>query len=192
MAADPEDLRRRLSAATPRDTVRGIIFNSAFALLEELAGRPAAQECDRAGKGWRTEFFSYPVADYLELAWAATERLERRLGSTDRVFWELGSRAASRWLASPLGRTLAAIAGADARRLLSNTANGYRNVVGYGTRTIEWLAERHARLTFKHDFLVPVFHCGVITTAVDAMSGTRVRAIGRETGFLESEYDVSW
>jgi uncharacterized protein (TIGR02265 family) len=190
--ADPEELKARLAAAGPKDTVRGIVFNAAFALLRELAGQPAARECDPAGTGRRSEYFSYPVADYLRLAWAGADRLGERLGGADAVFWELGARAAGRWLDSALGRTLAAIAGTDPRRLVTNTATGYRNVVSYGTRTVEWLAPRHARIRFERDFLVPPFHCGVLVTALDRMGHVPVRADGRSRGLLESEYDVTW
>lgn len=192
MRAPGEDLDARLAAATPRDTVRGVIFNAAFSLVEDLAGKPSAAECDPTGKGHRNEFFSYGVAEYLRLAWAAADRLAGRLGCRERVFWELGDRAARRWLASPLGVTFLAFAGRDPRRLLTNAASGYRLVVSYGTRTTEWIEERHARLRFQHDFLVPPFHCGVITAALEEASRIRVRAEGRQVGFLEAEYDVTW
>jgi uncharacterized protein (TIGR02265 family) len=188
----PDDLAARLAAATPRDTVRGAIFNAAFDLIVELAGKPAAAECDPAGSGRRHEFFSYPVTDYLRLAWRAAELLSPRLGDRDGVFRELGSRASRRWLCSSLGRTLVAFAGRDPRRLLLNTANGYRNVVSYGTRTIEWMHEREARLLFLHDFLVPPFHCGVLAAALEVTCGIPVRAEGHEIAFLDSEYDVTW
>lgn len=192
MPADPQDLVRRVAAATARDTVRGIIFNSAFALVREHVGDPAAAACDPRGTGGRSEYFSYPVADYLRIAWAAVASLESRLGSVDEVFAALGARAAERWLASPFGRVLHAFAGSDPRRILANAANGYRNVVSYGMRTVEWLGPRHARLVFRRDFLVPPFHSGVLGAALWRMSRVRLRVEGREVGFLESDYDVTW
>ena len=186
------DLDARLAAAKPRDTVRGVIFNALFGVVEQLAGKPAAVECDPVGRAHRNEFFSYSVSEYLRIAWAATDRLSVRLGSRERVFWELGDRAARRWLASPLGVTFVAFAGRDPERLLKNAASGYRLVVSYGARTVERIGERHARLRFRHDFLVPAFHCGVFTGAIDAASHVAVRAVGREVGFLDSDYDVTW
>jgi uncharacterized protein (TIGR02265 family) len=192
MPLERDELEARLGAATPHDTVRGVIFNAAFSALVDLAGKPAAAESDPAGKGRRNEFFSYPVADYLQVAWEAVDRLQERLGGRDAAFRELGSRAARRWLGSPLGAALLAFAGRDARRLLAHTAVGYRNVVSYGARTVEWPGERHARLRFRRDFLVPAFHCGVLTAALEAACPGRFETRGRETGFLESEYDVTW
>lgn len=186
-----DDLDRRLAAATPRDTVRGVIFNATFDLLAELAGKPAAPACDPRGKGRRYEFFSYPVADYLRVAWAAVDRLAAG-GDCDAVFRDIGARASRRWLATPLGVALVAFTGADPRRLVSNVASGYRNVVSYGTRTVEWISERHARIAFRRDFLVPAFHCGVIASALQLTCGGRFEVAGREVGFLEADYDVTW
>jgi uncharacterized protein (TIGR02265 family) len=187
-----DDLEARLAAATPRDTVRGVIFNATFALITDLGGRPAAAECDPAGKGHRREFFSYPVAEYLRVAWCAADLLEKRAGSRGRVFEEIGAGAARRWLGSPLGHTLVAFVGRDPRRLLAHTAIGYRNVVSYGTRTVEWPGERHARLLFERDFMVPPFHCGVLTAALEVTCGIPFHAEGRDVGFLAAEYDVTW
>ncbi len=190
-ARNDEELDRRLAAATPRDTVRGVIFNATFEVLVELAGKPAAPACDPRGKGRRHEFFSYPVADYLRLAWAAVDRLAVA-GDRDAAFRQLGDRAARRWLSSPLAAALVAFTGKDPRRLVANVATGYRNVVSYGTRTVDWVAGRHARLAFRRDFLVPAFHCGVIASALEVTCGGAFDVEGREVGFLESDYDVTW
>lgn len=192
MIADPGDLRARLAAATARDTVRGIVFNAAFSVVREAAGAAATRACDPAGHGRRSEYFSYPVADYLRLAWACAERTRAALGGDEEVFRRLGAAAAHRWLDSTLGRTLAAIAGREPRRLLTNTATGYRNVVSYGTRTVEWLGPRRARVLFHRDFLVPPFHCGVLEAALARMGGVQARVTGRAVDLLESEYDVEW
>jgi uncharacterized protein (TIGR02265 family) len=186
------DLEARLAAATTLDTVRGVIFNATFALLADVAGRPAAIDADPSGRGHRNEFFSFPVTDYLRVAWRAAELVSARSGDRDAAFFEIGARASRRWLGGPLGSTLVAFTGRDPRRLLSHVANGYRAVVSYGTRTVERLEERHARLRFRHDFLVPPFHCGVLTAALEVTCGIPFRTQGREVGFLESDYDVVW
>lgn len=187
-----DDLEQRIAAATSLDTVRGVIFNSTFSLLTEVAGRPAASDADPAGRGRRNEFFSYPVTDYLRLAWRAADLLAPRFGDREKAFVAIGSSASRRWLGGPLGSTLVAFTGRDPRRLLSHVATGYRNVVSYGARTLERLDERHASLRFRHDFLVPPFHCGVVTAALEVTCGIPFRTVGREVAFLESEYDVTW
>ncbi len=192
MTADPDDLRRRIGAATARDTVRGRIFNAAFDVIREHAGDDAARACDPDGAGQRTDYFSYPVASYLEIAWRGVEAVAPRVGGDDRAFWWFGHRAARRELESLLGRAFQAMVGHDPRRMLSNAGHGYRATVSYGRRRTEWLGDRHARLVFHRDFLVPPFHCGVLTAALEHAGAREISVVGRELGFLESEYEVEW
>jgi uncharacterized protein (TIGR02265 family) len=104
----------------------------------------------------------------------------------------MGHRALANVFSSMLGRTLLTIAGGEIQRLLSQTPSGYKATVSYGERTVTWPDPRHAHMVFKHDFLVPSFHCGVIAAAVEMAGGRNVKAAGRKTGFLEAEYDVTW
>jgi uncharacterized protein (TIGR02265 family) len=192
MPADRKDLAARIAAATPSDTSRGLNYGSAFGLIQELASEDAARACDPRGTGTRADLLSYPITEYLTLAWNAADVLEQKLGGVDRVFFQLGARTVADHLRSLLGRTLYAIAGHDIRRVLSNVPIWYRGTVSYGERTVEWLGERRCRITFERDFLVPGFHCGVIQAGIEGMGGGNVRVAGRETGFLDSAYDVSW
>lgn len=192
MPADRKDLQDRIDAATPEDTVRGLVFNGAFSVLREHAGEDAASRCDPLGTGSRTDFFSYPVVDYLNLAWNAVDRLEQALGGVDQAFYRIGHRALTNVFSSMLGRTLLTIAGGDMQRLLSQAPSGYRATVSYGERTVEWPSPHHCRMVFKRDFLVPPFHCGVVVGAIEMMGGRNVKGAGRRTGFLEAEYDFTW
>lgn len=192
MPADPADLAQRIAVATPADTARGIAFNATFDVIRELAGEAACRELDPARTGSRIDFFSYPVTDYLTLAWAAANRLEPTLGSAEKVFFALGRRTGAGVLSSTLGKTLTTLSGMDPRRLLTATSAGYRATVSYGERTVTWKGERHAHVVFKRDFLVPPYHCGVFVGAVEAVGGKNVKATGSQTGFLDAEYDVTW
>jgi uncharacterized protein (TIGR02265 family) len=140
----------------------------------------------------RVDFFSYPVEDYLRVAWEAADRLEARLGSVDAVWGELGRRTVTGFLASALGRTIYALAGRDPRRFVAAGPAGYRSAVSYGERTVEWLGERRARLVFKRDFMVPAFHRAVMLAALEASDAKRPRVEARATSLLDSEYDLSW
>jgi uncharacterized protein (TIGR02265 family) len=190
---DGRDLEGRLAAATPQDTVRGLIFNALFDTLEEHLGSGGAAAIDPERKGRRVELFSYPVVDFLGIAFAGAARLAARLGSEDAAFRAFGYRATSNVFGSVIGATMLALAGRNGlRALLGQAATGYRATVSYGVRTLEWRGEHHARFTFVRDFLVPAFHCGVFAAAVDAVGATPVRIEGRETGPLSAEYDVVW
>jgi uncharacterized protein (TIGR02265 family) len=192
MRAVADDLRRRIEAARPRDTVRGLVFNATFALVAELAGAPAACATDPAGQGRRREYYSYPVADYLRVAQAALAVLEPKLGPPERVLWELGSRCAMRWFASPLGRVMSAIGGGDVRRAISSAPVAYRSVVRSASPTVEWVGERQARLVFDRDLLLPSFHAGALTRVLLDLAGVHAQAEAREEGILGAVVDVRW
>lgn len=192
MRADADELERRLEAATPRDTVRGLVFNATFALVAELAGAPAACGADPAGQAHRREYFSYPAADYLRVAWASLAVLEPRLGPPDRVFWELGTRCAMRWFASPLGRVMSAISAGDLRRAISSAPVAYRSVVSSASPTVEWIAERHARLVYDRDLLLPTFHGGALARILLDLAGVHAQADARQEGPLGVVVDLRW
>lgn len=192
MPADPKDLERRVAAASEADTSRGLNFNTLFTLVRETLDDRAAKACDPQGKGSRVDFFSYPVAEYLRIAWAAADRLEPSLGSVDAVWRELGRRTVTGFLASAIGRTVFAMAGRDPRKVVSAGPAGYRTAVSYGERKVEWLGDRHARLSFSRDFMVPQFHVAVLETALEATEAVRPVVEGREAAFLETIYDIRW
>jgi uncharacterized protein (TIGR02265 family) len=192
MPVDRTDFERRIAACTDADTTRGLNFNRLFDLVRDHMGEEAARLCDPQGKGSRTDFFSYPVAEYLRAAWNAADRLEPRLGSVDAVWAELGRRTVTGFLSSVLGRTIFAIAGRDPRRIVSAGPSGYRSAVSYGERRVEWRGEKEAHMTFRRDFMVPAFHRAVMLAALEASDARNPRVEGRALGLLDSEYELSW
>jgi uncharacterized protein (TIGR02265 family) len=193
MPADRKDLAARIAAATPQDTVRGVVFNAIFSVVREDAGEDATRQVDTAKKGSRTEFFTYPVVDFLRIIWDAADLLEGKLGSTEAVYYKVGARAGELVAASMLGKTLLALAaGGGPRQLLAHMPGGYRATVSYGERTLTWIGEKHVRYVFTRDFLVPPFHAGVLYTGAKVGGGKNVRSTGRQTRLLEAVYDVIW
>lgn len=192
MPVDRTDLARRLQAATPDETTRGLNFNTVFALVEERLGPAAAKSLDPQGKGHRVDFFSYPIAEYLGVAWEAVDRLEPAAGAVDEAFRALGRRTVTGFLGSLLGKTAFAMAGRDPRRVLASGPAGYRAAVGYGERRVEFLGERHARMVFVRDFMPACFHAAVLETALAATDARAIRVLPRDTDFLCSEYDLTW
>jgi uncharacterized protein (TIGR02265 family) len=192
MPVDRRDFERRLAECKDADTTRGLNFNRLFDMVRDHLGDETARMCDPQGKASRTDFFAYPVAEYLKAAWNAADQLEPRLGSVDAVWTELGRRTVTGFLASVLGRTIFAIAGRDPRRIVSAGPSGYRSAVSYGERTVEWRGERAARMVFRRDFMVPAFHRAVIQAALEASDATNPRVEARALGLLDSEYDIAW
>jgi len=193
MPTDRKDLEARLSAATPQDTARGLAFNALFDTIEEHLGPDATRELDPERKGHRLEFFSYPVADFLRISFDAADRLEKKLGSVDEAFRAFGYRTTSNVLGSMIGSTMLSLAGRNGlRALFGQAVTGYKAMVSYGERRLEWLGDRHARFTFKRDFLVPAYHCGVFLAGVDAVGAKPDRVEGRSTGRLDAVYEIVW
>ncbi len=192
MPVDRTDLAKRIAAATPSDTSRGLNFNTVFGLVEDLLGEKEAKKVDPQGKGKRVDFFSYPIAEYLTITWDAADRLEDRMGSTKAVFEELGRRTVTGFLGSLLGKTIWAMAGKDPRRVIAAGPAGYRSAVSYGERRAEFPGEKSARLVFQRDFMPALFHAQVIRTALEFTDAKSPRVVGRDTGFLDSEYQIDW
>jgi uncharacterized protein (TIGR02265 family) len=192
LPADRADLKQRLAAVTATDTSRGLNYTTLFALVRDHLGDAAARQVDVLGKGARVDFFSYPVAEYLQTTWLALDRLEPAFGSSDAVLAELGRRTVAGFLASMIGRTAFTMAGKDPRRLLANIGPSYRTAVSYGERKAAFTGPRQAVVTFRHDFMPPAFHAAVILTALQAGDARRPRVAGRAVGLLDSDYRIEW
>jgi uncharacterized protein (TIGR02265 family) len=191
MPADRADLERRIALATPPDTVRGVIFRATSGLVRRHLGEDAARACDPAREK-RNDFFSYPIADYLRLAWAAADALERRLGSPEAVFFAIGEAAVEDLARTLFGRTVLALAAGSPRQVLEQIPGGYKATVGYGERRVTWLSPRSARVSYARDFLVPGFHRGILTAALHTTGARDVTADARVTGPLDLEVEVGW
>ena len=191
MPADRADLERRIALATPTDTVRGVIFNATSGLVRRRLGEAAARACDPAG-GRRHDFFSYPIEDYLRLAWAVADALEQPLGSVEAVFFAIGEAAVEDLAETLFGRTLLSLAAGSPRQVLEQLPGGYKATVGYGERKVTWLSPRSARMSYARDFLVPAFHRGIITAALHTTGVREVSTVTRVTGSLDLEVEVGW
>lgn len=192
MPADRQDLEERITAATPLDTVRGLFFNAIFSTVREHRGDGSARATDPLGRGSRAAFLSYPVVDFLRIAWNAADVLEGVYGDTGQAFYEMGRRSAQNVFESLWGRTLLSLAGGAEHGLAAQIGAGYRGAVSYGERSLEWTGPRSCVITFTRDFLVPNYHCGVFAAALQVQGAQGVRAEGRQVGLLDAEYDVSW
>jgi uncharacterized protein (TIGR02265 family) len=192
MPADRDDLQKRIAATTDADVSRGLSFNRVFMLVRDRLGEEAARACDPQRKGSRTDFFNYPVREYLGIAWDAADLLEPKLGSVEAVWTELGRSTVRGFLSSALGKTLFAFAGKDPKRIVSAGPSGYRSAVSYGERKIEWLGDRHARMTFRRDFMVAPYHRAVILTGLEASDARNGKVDVRVLNLLDSDYDITW
>jgi uncharacterized protein (TIGR02265 family) len=192
MATDRAALAALKAAATPEDTCKGLNYSTLFDFARAELGPKAHREVDPLGKGERVEFFNYPIVPYLDAAWNLHERLAPRHGSAELVLFALGKRTVDRFLESTLGKTIFAISGRDPRRILSAGPAAVRSTVSYGERKMTFLGERQARFTVRRDFMPSEFHRGVIVAALSATDARNPRVTARETGFMDSEYEIAW
>ncbi len=192
MPSDRRELQLRIAATTDADTSRGISFNQLFGMVRDHLGDEAARSCDPQRKGSRVDFFSYPIAEYLRIAWDAADMLEKRLGGVEAVFGELGRRTVRGFLGSVLGKTMFSMAGKDPRRLVAAGPSAYRAATSYGERTVEWLGDKHALLTFRRDFMVPAYHRGVMLAALEMSDARNPRVDVKVLSLIDAQYDLRW
>jgi uncharacterized protein (TIGR02265 family) len=191
MPADRLDLAARIAAATKDDTIRGMAFNAAFDVVREHADEATVLLCDTAGKGKRADFSSYPVTDLLQVAWAVADRLERKLGSPEEAFFQIGYRATAGVLGSMLGHTFLAF-GRSPRALVGQVPNAFKATTGYGQRFVTWEGESAARIDFDHEFLPLAYLRGTIQAGFDAASSESSSVEGSAPAFMKARFQVRW
>jgi len=191
MPADRIDLAARTAAATREDTIRGLAFNAAFDVVREHADEATVLICDPAAKGKRADFSSYPVPELLQVVWAVADRLERKLGSVDEVFFQIGYRATAGVLGSMLGHTLLTF-GRTPKALLSQVPTAFKATTGYGQRFVTWQGETACRIDFDHEFLPLAYLRGTIQAGLDAASGKNPSVEGEVPGFMKARFQVRW
>jgi uncharacterized protein (TIGR02265 family) len=191
MPADRLDLAARLAAATRHDTVRGATLNTLFDLVRHHADEATALLCDPLGKGRRSEFVAYPVADALQVAWAAADRLERKLGGVDQAFDEAGHRVASDFLGTWRGR-LRLLVNRTPRGLLGQLPVVYRTSVSFGQRYLTCREATRCVVELEHDFFPLAYHRGVVRALLDAAGVKGGSVEGTVPGFLKATIEVRW
>jgi len=191
MSADRLDLAARIAAATKDDTIRGLAFNAAFDVVREHADEPTVLLCDPAGKGKRADFSSYAVPELLQVVWAVSDRLERKLGSHEEVFFQIGYRATAGVLGSMLGHTLLAF-GRSPRSLISQVPTAFKATTGYGQRFVTWEGDTSARIDFDHEFLPLHYLRGTIQAGLDAAGCKQSMVEGAVPAFMRAVFQVRW
>lgn len=187
------DLERRLSLATREDTARGMFFNGVLDAVRTLGGEAAVARClEASGEKKFVDFFNYPVAAFLELAYAAAEVMGPRFGGFEGALRRMGVQATTDFLSSTAGKTLLLLAAGSPKRLVGNLHSGYRAAVSYGERGVSWTGDKSGLFTMKRDFMPPAYHEGTLQAVIEAVGGSQVKVQGRQVGLLDTEYTLSW
>lgn len=191
------DYDRLIPLAGPGDTARGLFFNGVFSAVSTLGGEQALIRCHLLLDDMRftrrfIEFSSYPVADFLRLASAATRVLAPSLGGTRPAQQRIGQQAAEDFFRSMAGRTLLLLAGNSPQRLLSSLPSGYSTSVSYGQRSVTMMGEKRARVSYRGD-LMPVSHNeGVLLGLLKAVQVKNPRVRSESRKLTECDCELSW
>ncbi|HEX8822545.1 MAG TPA: TIGR02265 family protein [Archangium sp.] len=188
-----QELTRRQALATPADTLRGMFLRGTLEAIRELGNEALVKRCREACAHENfVELFNYPVQLQLQIMAVALEALAVKHGSCEEALRLLGRKALSDFLASKAGKMLLVVSGGEVSRLLNNAPTGYRVSTSYGEHTLRWVGPTSCQWTMKRQFMPHPFEEGVLAALLENTRARNVRVVGRQTGALDSEYDISW
>ncbi|MFP2958199.1 DUF2378 family protein [Myxococcus sp. 1LA] len=187
------ELRQRCALATAEDTARGMFFRGILDTVRRIGGSGMEQACRQSLPEKRyVDFFSYPITQFLPLAFQAASLLAEHCGDTAAAHRVMGQKAAHDFLESVAGRTMLMLAYDEPRLLLGQLPTGFLAAVSYGERSMVWTGPRSGRFVMKRDFMPPAYHEGVLRAALEAVGARDIVVQGRELGLLDTEYALSW
>ncbi len=181
-----------MALATSEDAVRGLFSQSVLKSIRALGDEALARRCAIAcGQERFVEYFNYPVRLHLQMISAAMPVLAARHGDADQALWLLGHCVAMDFLDSEAGRTMQVLVRGEAKRLVNNLPSTYQVAVT-GERSVKWLGPQSCRFLMTRDFMPASFHEGMLVAMLERLKASKVKVVGRQTGLLDSEYDISW
>lgn len=192
---DADDLEQRIALANPSDTCKGMFCNGLFHAVQRTQGAAALDAFKVIAKGQKfVDFFNYPIAEFLPLAWAAAELVGggNSPGALEAGIRSLGRQATDDFLGTAVGKTLLMLAGTDPRRMMNSLASGYKTAVSYGTRSVTWKTPTQCIFSMRRDFMPHPYHEGVLLQVLTAIGGKLVQAKGQRVGLLDTDYEISW
>lgn len=167
------DTRKRLlarkSEATQRDVLLGIFFESSLDHMADFLGIQKMEALRPRSLRKVVSFFRYPVSDLMDLLDQSIKDGEGD-AAFDEAVRQFGRAAVTFFFASPVGKTMAMLAGDSPQRLLSSAPSGFKAVTSFGERDYVKTGETSAILNFKGDLLGPAWECGVIEQAIIQLS----------------------
>jgi uncharacterized protein (TIGR02265 family) len=191
-AAEDREWASRMDLATSEDIARGLFSQSVLKSLRVLGDEELARRSARVcGQERFVEFFNYPIRVLLQMLSTAMPALAQRHGDAEQALWLLGHCAAMDFLESESGRTLQVLVRGEPKRLVNNLPWAYQ-VAMTGERSVKWLGPQSCRFTMQRDFLPAAFHEGMLVAMLERLNASTVKVVGRQTGRLESEFDISW
>lgn len=189
-----QDLQQRLLLATPQHTTRGFLFTSLLRVVRELGGDEAVvQRCLSAtGEKSFVEFFNYPTRSLLLLLAAAARSLSGKFGSSEEVLRQIGFKAGSSYMETPVGRTAVQQAGNTPQQFMIALQTLYWVLTTYGKPALTWPAPNTGVLTIEVTFMPLAYHVGGAQAIARRLGVKDVNVRARKTGDLSIALEVSW
>ncbi len=188
-----QDFARRISLAGPSDTTRGVFCLGLLRTVRALGDEDLVKRClEASGEKEFVEFFNYPMASYLRMISCAIWLLAVRYGGIEEALRQIRRMAAADFRESTGGKAMGVMHGKDARSLLDTLPVVYRVAMSFGEQEVVWVAPARARFVLKGTFIPYPFHEGVLLEFLEKMNVQRVRVSGRQTGELDSVYEIAW
>ncbi|HEX8822232.1 MAG TPA: TIGR02265 family protein [Archangium sp.] len=188
-----QELQRRLSLATPADTVRGLSFHTSLDAVRADLGEAAAAHClaQVPEKSFRS-FFHYPISDYLRVLYTSAWMLSDRHGGFDNAIRRIAGGMAPGFLASTVGKAFLLLSKEGPKHLINNMPVAFRAAASFGEVSLHWVGPRHGLLHIRRDFLLYMNHEGGLLGLFRALELPGTRIYGRQVGPLDNEIEFSW
>src|SRR5512140_1216317 len=190
--SDKVDLERRIAGASPRDKLRGFLFQRIVDLVKKRVSADAAMRivAPLRPQGY-SAIRSYPVPEFLRLLYAAVDELEPALG-VPAAFRALGAASLDGFAITAAGRALFGVLGFhNAARLASQLGLAYSTVASYGTREFHQTSPSGGTIQFRDDVIPPVYNEGVMLRALEII-GYRGKLKHFEKSVNAVDFEVSW
>ncbi|PTL83610.1 DUF2378 family protein [Vitiosangium sp. GDMCC 1.1324] len=188
-----QDLQQRLLLATPQHTTRGFLFTSLLRVVRELGQDEAVvQRCVAAsGEKSFVEFFNYPTRSLLMMLAAAARALSGRCGSFEEALRQMGFKAGSSYMETPVGRTALQQAGGSQQFMIA-LQTLYWVLTTYGKPSVTWTGPNSGVLAVQRTFMPLAYHEGGAWAIARKLGMKLVSVRARRTGELSIELEVTW
>ncbi|REG26692.1 uncharacterized protein (TIGR02265 family) [Archangium gephyra] len=187
------DLAQRVALATPSDTAWGVFLRGTLEAIRVLGDEGLVRRClEICGHEQPVEFFRYPVRWRLQMLSLCLEALAARHGGSVKALRLVGRQGMSNFLCSHAGTLLLKLAGSDRKRVLEGAPAGFRMGLSYGKHVTRWLGPACFHWSMEREFMPLPLMEGVLQVLVESTGARNVRVVGRQTGALDSQYELSW
>lgn len=188
-----QDLQERLRLATPQHTTRGFLFTSILRVVRELGESEAVVQRCLAATGEKSfvEFFNYPTRTLLVLLGAAARALSGRFGSYEEALRQMGFKAGSSYMETPVGKTALQQAGGPQQFMIA-LQTLYWVLTTYGKPAVTWTGQNSGVLAVQVTFMPLAYHEGGAQAIARRLGIKHLKVRARSTGDLSIELEVSW